>query len=302
MLSFLGMNLNRIRLILIVLLIFPVTCTASLIARMQTSIGVIDVKLFEDDAPLTIANFLSYAESGAYNYTFFHRSVTGTAIYAGKYVWDGLINPVKPIVVSAPVQNEFNSLHSNLQYTLAMYKDDPNNPDSATSQWFFNLKNNAKGKTKFDSVNGGYTVFGEVVTQSQPLIDAIGGLSLKDAGGDFASLPLATPLIDRSLRESNVVIVNSISSNRVAIHGNDSDRIFSMLEMLSPQYLSPANPLDAVSSTSGSYYYRYYPATKSYIATTTDGGVWYSGPVSGDQPYYLGTIGSYKLQALYYGY
>jgi cyclophilin family peptidyl-prolyl cis-trans isomerase len=296
-----GMNLKLIRLVLAILLLFPITCTADIIARMQTSAGVIDVKLFDVDAPLTVANFLNYAESGAYNYTFFHRSVTGTAIYAGKYVWDGLINPVKPIVVSAPVQNEFNSLHSNLPYTLAMYKDVPNNPDSATSQWFFNLKNNSKGKTKYDSINGGYTVFGEVLKTSQPIFNSITALPLKDAGGDFSALPLATPLIDRSLRESNVVIINSISSNRVSVHGNESDRIFSLLERQFPEYLTPANPLDSSSLSLNGYYYRYYPKTESYIATF-NGEVYFLGPVTGNQAVSIGSVASFRLVLIAEGY
>jgi hypothetical protein len=98
-------------------------------------------------------------------------------------------------------------------------------------------------------------------------------------------------------------MINDISSNRLSKFANQSDRIFSYLEKEYPEFLAPANRLDAVSTcteavsscTSG-YYYRYYPATNAYIATS-NGEVFYLGPASGNQVFSLGSVQNLLLFA-----
>lgn len=63
-----------VRLLTILLLLFP-AITAATVVRFQTTLGVIDIQLYDAEAPLTVQNFLSYVESDAYNHSFFHRSV-----------------------------------------------------------------------------------------------------------------------------------------------------------------------------------------------------------------------------------
>ena len=111
-----------------------------------------------DITPKTVINFLNYLNKGAYTNTIFHRSVSGFVVQAGGYqLQNGKIvdTPNDP-----PVVNEYNQ--SNLRGTIAMAKlgGDPN---SATSQWFFNLADNS---ANLDKQNGGFTVFGKITNQS----------------------------------------------------------------------------------------------------------------------------------------
>ncbi|TRW89990.1 peptidylprolyl isomerase [Candidatus Methylobacter oryzae] len=303
------MKLSFTKLVLAFLLFFPVVGSTTVV-RMQTSLGVIDVQLFDSAAPLTVANFLSYVDSGAYNRSFIHRSMKSFIIQGGGYVWDGSTNnTVKTIPSGTPVVNEFSPSRSNLRGTIAMAKlgGDPN---SATNQWFFNLADNS---ANLDSQNGGFTVFGQVVGKGMAAVDAIAALQVVNGGGTngvFSNLPLISiPATGTSIKESNLVMINSVTSNHSKLE-SDSDRVFAYLEGLYPEYLSPANsfptgsvlsPVSSASSTSGIYYYRYYPTTKSYIATA-NGTVYYLGSASQNQIMSLGSLSDYLAAAAAKGY
>ena len=114
------------------------------LVRMQTSLGLIDIELFNaaTQAPLTVKNFLSYINSGAYNQSFIHRNEPSSRfiIQGGGYVLNG--NSIAAIVTSPSVSNEFSPSRSNVRGTIAMAKLG-NDPNSATSQWFFNLADNS---------------------------------------------------------------------------------------------------------------------------------------------------------------
>ena len=159
---------------------------------VETNVGVIDVQLFDDDAPLTVANFLNYVNDGDYANTIIHRSVvapTPFVIQGGGFTAS---LPSIDITTDPPVVNEPG--RSNLRGTIAMAKlgGDPN---SATSQWFFNLTDNS---ANLDAQNGGFTVFGQIVDQAgldvmdqiaaAPVFDASGG----DPNSPFGSIPLIT--------------------------------------------------------------------------------------------------------------
>src|SRR5258708_16076787 len=78
--------------------------------RFETNLGNINVQLLPADAPKTVANFLQYANSGAFNGSFIHRSVSGFVIQGGGYTWSHRAGPVL-IPTNAPVLNQFK--HSN---------------------------------------------------------------------------------------------------------------------------------------------------------------------------------------------
>lgn len=149
---------------------------------LTTPLGEIVIDLFEEEAPETVANFLNYVRDGDFEGSFIHRSVTGFIIQGGGYTWvdDVLGNvPTDPPVVNEPGI-------SNLRGTIAMAKKS-GDPNSATSQWFINLADNA---AILDDQNGGFTVFGEVTGDGMDVVDAIAALKIWNAGGAFTTIPL----------------------------------------------------------------------------------------------------------------
>jgi len=173
--------------------------------RLTTALGNIDITLYETAAPLTVANFLNYVNSGAYNNSFIHRSVTGFVIQGGGYKWSSTANSYETIPTSTPVNNEFSISRSNLRGTIAMAKVG-NNPDSATSQWFINLADNA---SNLDNKNGGFTVFGEVSSSGMQVVDAIAALSIVNASVPFNELPLLSRPTSGPLQQENLVMILS---------------------------------------------------------------------------------------------
>ena len=161
---------------------------AATTVRLQTTQGAIDINLYDTATPITVANFLAYVRSGAYTDSLIHRSVPGFVIQGGGYTWNTNTNNVADVVARAPIQNEFSASRSNLRGTIAMAKlgGDPN---SATSQWFINLANNA---SILDGQNGGFTVFGQIAPASMAVVDAIAALPIVNAGGAFNELPLTS--------------------------------------------------------------------------------------------------------------
>jgi cyclophilin family peptidyl-prolyl cis-trans isomerase len=150
--------------------------------------GVTNVLLFDQagvGAKATVENFLNYVEDGDYNQSIIHRSVPGFIIQGGGFAVDQ--DQVFELPADEPVVNEFSSERSNLQGTIAVAKlgDDP---DSGTNQWFFNLEDNSEN---LDQQNGGFTVFGQVLSAAdlQPL-EAIANLEIVNAGGAFETVPI----------------------------------------------------------------------------------------------------------------
>ena len=154
------------RVVLLALLcavVAPWPAPAGTLAQFRTPIGTLDVELYDQDKPITVRNFIRYVQAGAYTNMFLHRWVPGFVIQGGGFfVTNRFTAPTIPNVRTfAPILNEYNgdARFSNLYGTIAMAKlgGDPN---SATSQWFFNLANNA---ANLDTQNGGFTVFGRVI-------------------------------------------------------------------------------------------------------------------------------------------
>jgi cyclophilin family peptidyl-prolyl cis-trans isomerase len=150
--------------------------------------GVTNVLLFDQEglgAKATVENFLNYVEDGDYDNSIIHRSVPGFIIQGGGFAVDQ--GQVLEVPADDPVVNEFSSERSNLQGTIAVAKlgDDP---DSGTNQWFFNLEDNSEN---LDQQNGGFTVFGQVLSAAdlQPL-EAIASLPIVNGGGAFETVPI----------------------------------------------------------------------------------------------------------------
>ena len=122
---------------------------------LQTDLGDIQIELFPQSAPKTVANFLSYVDDGFYDGTIFHRVIPGFMIQTGGFTFDFKRKPTKD-----PVVNESNNGLQNKVGTVAMART--NNPDSATSQFFINAVNNAYLDYNTRQKKAGYTVFGKV--------------------------------------------------------------------------------------------------------------------------------------------
>lgn len=156
-------------------------------ARITTSMGAIDVRLFRDEAPVTTANFLSYATRGHYDRTIFHRVVHGTLIQGGGYNARLYERPTDD-----PIINEATNGLSNKRGTLAMARFD--DPDSARAQFFINLADNTFLDRTGDEWkrDAGYAVFGEVVA-GMDVADAIGAVATGEGEGGIY-LPAEVPL------------------------------------------------------------------------------------------------------------
>jgi cyclophilin family peptidyl-prolyl cis-trans isomerase len=162
---------------------------------------VIELNLFDQHAPNTVANFLSYIEDDAYNQTVIHRSVSDFVIQGGGFTFTDELVPIttKPTVVNEPVL-------SNVKGTIAMAKL-ANDENSATSQWFFNVVDNSEA---LDTQNGGFTVFGQITAQSQATLDNIAGLV---HCGDIPLVDITSEQCsssDVALSSANFVTINSV--------------------------------------------------------------------------------------------
>jgi peptidyl-prolyl cis-trans isomerase A (cyclophilin A) len=156
----------------------------------KTNMGEFCIRLFPEDAPQTVANFLKYVNDGDYDGVVLHRSVPGFVVQTGGYRFDNQQGFV-PIPKDANVVNEFK--RSNKRGTVAMAKLG-NDPNSATNEWFVNLADNTTGEENLDVQNGGFTVFGEVVIGME-VVDNISRLPRRNIGSIFGSPFEQTPML-----------------------------------------------------------------------------------------------------------
>ncbi|MFO0011297.1 MAG: peptidylprolyl isomerase [Planctomycetota bacterium] len=142
---------------------------------LKTSQGDITFELDSKAAPITVENFLTYARDGHYNGTIFHRVIEGFMIQGGGFSPD-----MKQKTTRSPIKNESANGLSNVKYTIAMARTSV--PDSATSQFFINTKDNLF-LDKANSQDGvGYCVFGKV-TAGNDVVDAIEGVATTRRAG-----------------------------------------------------------------------------------------------------------------------
>ena len=142
---------------------------------MDTSLGSITAELYEDKAPITVANFVSYAKEGFYAGTIFHRVIDGFMIQGGGFTKDMNQKPTK-----AQIKNEAANGLKNSRGTLAMARTSV--VDSATSQFFINLVDNDYLDYRGPSPSEfGYCVFGRVV-DGMEVVDKIAKVRTGFAG------------------------------------------------------------------------------------------------------------------------
>ena len=131
--------------------------------KIKTTSGDIEIKLYEEEAPISSENFKSYIKDGFFDGTIFHRVIPNFMVQGG-----GMTENMENKSTNAPIKNEANNGKKNLRGTLAMART--MEIDSATSQFFINLVDNSfldHGDRDF-----GYAVFGEV-TNGMDIIDEI---------------------------------------------------------------------------------------------------------------------------------
>ena len=155
---------------------------------LATSLGDITIQLDAEKAPKTVANFLDYVKSGHYDGTVFHRVIGGFMIQGGGFTPDMVQKPTR-----APIALESRNGLKNERGTVAMARTSV--PDSATSQFFINVVDNAM----LDQANArdgqGYAVFGRVVT-GMDVVDKIRAVETTSVGG-HQNVP-AKPVLIRS--------------------------------------------------------------------------------------------------------
>jgi cyclophilin family peptidyl-prolyl cis-trans isomerase len=160
------------------------------VVTIETSMGDIQVELFADKAPITVKNFLSYVDDKFYDGTLFHRVMSNFMIQGG-----GLEPGLKDKKTKAPIKNESDNGVSNERGTIAMART--GRPDSATSQFFINVKDNSRlDKAKYaDGV--GYCVFGKVI-KGMDVVDKIKEVKVEDKG-EHEKVPVKDVII-KSIR------------------------------------------------------------------------------------------------------
>jgi cyclophilin family peptidyl-prolyl cis-trans isomerase len=149
------------------------------VVALETTMGTIKVELFTDKAPVTTKNFLDYVKAGFYDGTIVHR--IDFVIGMGGYTETLAGKQTRP-----PIENESKNGVKNSRGTISMarYAD----PNSATSQFFINLKDNAH----LDPPAGGwgYAVFGRVV-EGMDVVDKIAAVKVANKGA-FSNVPVDT--------------------------------------------------------------------------------------------------------------
>ncbi len=233
--------------------------------RMVTSKGNLDVILHQSLTPATVANFLGYATRGDYTDVLFHRAPTGFVIQGGGYKSYASPDVFEAVTAQPPVLNEPGI--SNVAGTIAMAKV-ADNPDSATSEFFFSLGDNA---ANLDNQNGGFTVFGRVSASSLsgtlttlayvPVANydvklRSGGVTPSSANFAFSDMPIDQTPPPPAVDQTKLIKILSVDS----------------LPVLSYAVTSPPNPSFATASINGSNLEitGVAPGTTSLSVTATD--------------------------------
>lgn len=179
---------------------------ASVRVRVRTTLGNFDLELDDERAPVTVDNFLSYVDEGFYTNTLFHRVISGFMIQGG-----GFTSGLQQKQARDPIINEAGNGLSNVRGTIAMART--NDPNSATSQFFVNVRNNTAGGDGLSDLDPGgvsaegYAVFGRVV-DGLGVVDSIAGVATGSQNG-FSDVPI-----------DEVVI---LSIERISVDRTDSE-------------------------------------------------------------------------------
>ena len=153
--------------------------------ELVTNMGRVILELYEDQAPVSVANFLEYVNAGFYDNTIFHRVEPGFVIQGG-----GFTPEMERKVTEAAIRNEAGNGLRNVRGSVGAART--MEMDSATSQFYINLVDNPG--LNGDGVNSGYAVFGRVY-EGMSIVDAIGLVETQSAGG-MSSVPVEPVIIE----------------------------------------------------------------------------------------------------------
>lgn len=161
---------------------------------MTTDAGEVVIELYEDKAPQTVRNFMTYVEAGHYNSTVFHRVIGNLLVQGGAYTPDYRLKPDRGFI-----RSESNNGLRNLRGTVAAARR-ANDPDSAGSQFFINVVDNPQFDfvSAADAHSRGYTVFGRVI-KGMEVIDGMRSVKVGPRAGIGDATPLK-PVIIRQIR------------------------------------------------------------------------------------------------------
>jgi len=158
--------------------------------KLTTSMGPIVIELDKAKAPISTENFIKYVESGHYNGTIFHRVIENFMVQGGGFTKDMQQKPTL-----AQIKNESTNGLKNDNYTVAMART--NVRDSATSQFFINVKDNDFLNYSGETPQGyGYAVFGKVV-EGKDVVDKIKKVPTGNAGG-HQNVPTTPVIIEKA--------------------------------------------------------------------------------------------------------
>jgi peptidyl-prolyl cis-trans isomerase B (cyclophilin B) len=160
------------------------------VVKLTTNFGDITLELNADKAPVTVANFLQYVESGFYDGVIFHRVINDFMVQGG-----GFDAKMKQKKTKAEIKNEADNGLSNDNYTVAMARTSI--PDSASSQFFINVADNEfLNHTGKNSSGWGYCVFGKVVA-GMDVVDKIKAVKTTSKAG-HQDVPVEAVIIEKA--------------------------------------------------------------------------------------------------------
>jgi len=182
---------------------------ANTTVRFTTTVGSFDAVLYDDIAPISVANFLNYVESGRYDQSIIHRVVTDFVIQGGGYY------DMSGSEIDSFGQIPFENSLGNYRGTLGVARRA--DPNSAESQWFINLVDNSSWLDSSDGPGGaGYTVFGQILGNGMYVVDNIASLPQKD----FGLIPgVLTPTQDNDLVRISISVVPEPSTSLLMLLG-----------------------------------------------------------------------------------
>lgn len=187
---------------------------AATIVLVETNMGDFEINLFDQTTPKTVTNFLTYVKAGTFDNSVFHRSIKDFVIQGGGKRYTGNnAAPFTDVPARGPVDNE--PKLSNVRGTVAMAKVN-NSPNSATTHWFVNIKDNS---SNLDRDNSGYTVFGVVTGTGMSIIDSINDLYV--AKGAFIEAPVRNYSATDWANNVPVTAANIVTIERITVI-NDS--------------------------------------------------------------------------------
>ena len=208
--------------------------SADPIVTVNTDFGAFKIELFQSAAPQTVANFLSYVNSTAFNDSIFHRSIPGFVVQGGGYTSPSATftstSQFTTIPTTGTVPTEANASNPNNPHidttgTIAMALS--TGPNSGTDEWFINLANNPQLDDTSDG--GPFTVFGQVIGTGMQVVDQIANLptpnessnpSTNPQGSNFTNLPLGP---NNQLALISSMVVDGVSGTVYSAPAGDTN-------------------------------------------------------------------------------